>query len=363
MSVEPSEQGSEAQHEPPGAVHGYGQTPLLMLRATLGGSLMGLANLVPGISGGTMLLASGIYPFFMRAVAELSSLRFRRASMAILAVTVVSALTAILLFAGLVQAAVVEHRYLMYSLFIGLTLGGIPVVWGMARPVSPPVFVGAAAGFLAMAAIAYVQLVGADESAVREGFWLYLVAGVAGGSAMILPGISGGYILLVIGVYVPVLVAVDQVKVALRAGDLGAVFGEPMGVILPIGVGMILGIGVVSRLFEAALRKYEKLTMGVLLGFLGGSVLGLYPFQRGVRPLVGQLHRGQVLSEEDVLAMPAHKFPTELFAPSATDAVVAVGLVVFGFCITALVAKFGSAKQSGITAAEREGDPEVDHPA
>ncbi|NLY92789.1 MAG: DUF368 domain-containing protein, partial [Myxococcales bacterium] len=136
-SIEPTEQA-----EKPGEVYGYGRAPLLMVRAILGGTLMGLANLVPGISGGTMLLASGIYPYVMRSIAEISALRFSRTAVAVLAVTIVAALASILLFAGLVHAAVVEHRYMMYSLFIGLTLGGVPVVWAMARPVSPPVFLG-----------------------------------------------------------------------------------------------------------------------------------------------------------------------------------------------------------------------------
>src|SRR5690606_15088042 len=137
----------------------------------------------------------------------------------------------------------------------------------------------------------------------------------------------------------------------------------PLAVVVPVGIGVVLGIGVVIRLFSAALRRYEKLTMGALLGFLSGAVGGLYPFQRGLCPFVGQLHRGRILAEEDILAMPAHKFPTEFFAPSATDAVIAVLLVVFGFTLTALVAKFGGDKRSGLMAAEHEGEPEIDHPA
>ncbi len=357
-SIEPTEQA-----EKPGEVYGYGRAPLLMVRAILGGTLMGLANLVPGISGGTMLLASGIYPYVMRSIAEISALRFSRTAVAVLAVTIVAALASILLFAGLVHAAVVEHRYMMYSLFIGLTLGGVPVVWAMARPVSPPVFLGAAVGFLAMVAVAYAQFNGGDESMIREGFLLYLLAGVVGGGAMILPGISGGYMLLVMGVYVPILAAIDQVKVALRAGDVGAVFGEPFAVLLPVAIGVVIGIAGISRVFAAALRRYEKLTTGLLLGFLVGAVAGLYPFQRGVRPTVGQLFKGQVLTEADILAMPEHKFPTELFAPSATEVVVSIGLIIFGFTLTALVAKFGSSKESGLEAAEREGEPKTDHPS
>ncbi|HMB71594.1 MAG TPA: DUF368 domain-containing protein, partial [bacterium] len=108
--------------------------PLLVLRGTVGGVLMGLANLVPGISGGTMLLAAGIYPRFIRAIAELSTLRFRIPSLVVLVSVVVAAALGILLLAGGIKDLVVHRRWVMYSLFIGLTLGGIPVVWRMARP-------------------------------------------------------------------------------------------------------------------------------------------------------------------------------------------------------------------------------------
>ena len=98
--------------------------PLLMLRSVIGGILMGLANLVPGISGGTMLLAAGIYPCFINAIAEVTTLRLRVATIAVLGSVVGAASVAILLFAGVVKELVVDHRWMMYSLFIGLTLGG-----------------------------------------------------------------------------------------------------------------------------------------------------------------------------------------------------------------------------------------------
>ena len=104
-----------------------------VIRAAAGGTLMGLANLVPGISGGTMLLAAGIYPRFIRAIAELSTFKFRRASIIVLAVVALCAAAAIFLLAGPVKDLVVEYRWVMYSLFIGLTLGGVPIVWQMAR--------------------------------------------------------------------------------------------------------------------------------------------------------------------------------------------------------------------------------------
>ena len=120
------------------------------IRAAVGGVLMGLANLVPGISGGTMLLAAGIYTDFVEAIADISTLKFRRSAITLLATVVGAAAVAILLLAGAVQALVMDHRWVMYSLFIGLTLGGVPLVWRLANPVPGPAYVGAAGGFLVM---------------------------------------------------------------------------------------------------------------------------------------------------------------------------------------------------------------------
>jgi len=140
--------------------------PSLMLRSVIGGILMGLANLVPGISGGTMLLAAGIYPCFINAIAEVTTLRLRVATIAVLGSVVGAASVAILLFAGVVKELVVDHRWMMYSLFIGLSLGGIPIVWKLVKPARPATWRGVLAGFIVMALLAYSQQrqAGADNS-------------------------------------------------------------------------------------------------------------------------------------------------------------------------------------------------------
>jgi putative membrane protein len=109
-------------------------TLLLAVRGAIGGTLMGLANLVPGISGATMLLVAGVYPGFIGAIAEVTTFRFFARSLVLLAAIVGTAALAILLLAGSVKGLVEDHRWMMYSLFIGLTLGGVPIVWRMARP-------------------------------------------------------------------------------------------------------------------------------------------------------------------------------------------------------------------------------------
>jgi putative membrane protein len=231
----------------------------------------------------------------------------------------------------------------MYSLFIGLTLGGVPVVWGLARPADGRVFGGFVPAFALMLLLAYFD---SGESASGSGFGLMFLAGVAGASAMILPGISGGYILILMGAYLPVLDAISKVKDALKAGSPMAASAEIMGVILPVGLGVVLGVLVVSNLIERLLKTHEKLTLGALLGFLFGSVLGLKPFHEFYRPDVDQVVRGVRMTAERLAELPQHKWPTRPFEPDTTQMVGSVGIAVLGFLLTALLAKYSNREPS-----------------
>ncbi|MFQ5495640.1 MAG: undecaprenyl phosphate translocase family protein, partial [Phycisphaerae bacterium] len=104
-----------------------------LVRSAIGGVLMGLANLVPGVSGGTMILVVGLYDEFIAAVADVSRLRFTRRNTMFLAVVVAAAAAAIVSLAGTLGRAVEFHRAAMFSLFIGLTLGGAPSIIGRIR--------------------------------------------------------------------------------------------------------------------------------------------------------------------------------------------------------------------------------------
>lgn len=303
---------------------------------------MGLANLVPGISGGTMLLAAGIYPQFIASIAEVTTLSFRRRSMVLLAAVVLSAALAILLLAGTVKSLVVSHRWIMYSLFIGLTLGGVPVVWKMIRRQTAAVWTGAAAGFLAMAALAILQSSGSGTEQSGIGGWVMLfVAGLAGASAMILPGVSGGYLLLVLGQYVPILTGIDQFKEALKALDMGRMFEVGLQVILPVGLGVVAGVVLVSNLLRWLLRHTKNATMGALLGLLIGAVVGLWPFQEGVEPELGSSFKGQEMTNERLAELDPADYPTERFAARPGQVAGSVALVAAGFVCTSLVARFG----------------------
>lgn len=291
-----------------------------------------------------MLLAAGVYPRFIGALADLSALRFRKGSIFVLGLVALAAAIAILLGAGPIKNAVVEHRWAMYSVFIGLTLGGVPVLWEMAKPPTGAFWIGTLTGLVVMAALAWLQLYGATSSANREGFVMMLFAGVAGASAMILPGVSGGYLLLVLGVYVPVLSAIDALKVALKAGDIASATDPVLSVVLPVGLGVGLGILVVSNLIQIVLDRYAQVTLGVLMGLLVGAVFGLWPFQEGVPPKVGEPFKGQVLTPERLAELTPDKFPTEMYTPTFSSVMMALGLIGLGYLITTLVARAGGAK-------------------
>jgi putative membrane protein len=316
-------------------------SPPLILRSALGGVLMGLANLVPGISGGTMLLAAGIYPRFIDAVARITRLRFALTPVTLLGVVVVSAMLAVVLLAGPVKDLVVERRWIMYSLFIGLTMGGLPVVWRMVRSLERRVIAGALVGFVGMAALSLAQTRGATAVSAEGGFLLLFLAGLAGASAMILPGVSGGYLLLVIGAYVPILSGIDALKTGLAAGDTAVVVEAATGVVLPVGLGVIIGVAAVSNLLRIALERFEKLTLGVLIGLLLGAVIGLWPFREPVEPIPGDVHRGLVVDTAMIAELEVEDWPTRVFDPSGGQVMVALVFVLVGFGVTTLVDRVG----------------------
>lgn len=373
--MNPSSEAQATNQDPPVNL------PLLAVRGGFGGVLMGLANLVPGISGGTMLLAAGVYPRFIAAIGELTTLKFRKASVVVLASVVLAAMAAILLLAGTVKTLVVDHRWVMYSIFIGLTLGGVPVVWrlikhpqsadnpvhdeAMADRGMKAVWIGAAVGFIGMAALALFQSSGASGDAQRDGFIFLLLAGIAGASAMILPGVSGGYLLLVLGVYVPILAGVDAFKDGLRARDTAVVMDVGLGVVLPVGLGVLIGVVGVSNLLRWLLKHYEKATLGVLLGLLVGAVVGLWPFQQTATPQEGQVVKGQAITyalptpaegepaasekawvfAESGEPVAAEDLPTAFFSPSAGQVGGALGLIVLGLGTTLMIDRLQGAKQ------------------
>ena len=317
---------------------GAGSLPSVTIRGAIGGALMGLANLVPGISGGTMLLAAGVYPAFIAAIAEVTTFRLQPRSMALLGAVGGAAGLAILLLAGPMRSLVIEQRWVMYSLFIGLTLGGVPLVWRLARPVTPAVCAGAAGAALLMIAM---QLgLGAASTGGEASRPLLFLSGLAGASAMILPGISGGYLLLLLGQYETILGAVDTLKTGLIDRDAGLLL-DASALVLPVGLGVAAGIVGVSNLLRWLLDRCRQATLGALLGLLLGAVAGLWPFQHPVEPAPGATVRGQVVTEASLPGIDPAGWPLERFRPSTGQVAGSLALMLTGLAVTTAIARIG----------------------
>ncbi|MEN8182828.1 MAG: DUF368 domain-containing protein, partial [Myxococcota bacterium] len=162
---------------------------------------------------------------------------------------------------------------------------------------------------------------------------LLFLSGLAGAGAMILPGVSGGYLLLLLGQYVVILSAIEGLKQAVVGGSAGAeAWLGPIGVLLPVGLGVALGIVGVSNLLRWLLHHAEKATLGALLGLLLGAVVGLWPFQQGVAPPDAQIG-AEALDPED--------WPVERFTPSAGQAFGSLALILAGLAATLAVDRLG----------------------
>lgn len=316
----------------------------VVVRSIAGGLLMGMANLVPGISGGTMLLAVGIYPQFIGGVAEASTLTLRPRVLLMLGIVVASALAAIGGFARLVGFLLDNYEWAMYSLFIGLTLGGVPLLWRMVRPLDARVAVSAAMAIALMALLAFADPERTGGSAGRgpAAYFLFFLAGAAGGSAMILPGVSGAYLLLVLGQYRTIVAAVATAVDGLRGADVG-LFLSAMHVFIPVGFGVVAGVVGVSNAVKALLARYQRATLGFLLGLLLGAVVGLWPFAAPVDPQVGDVMGGlELRNAEDIAAVDPRDYRRTAVAPTPGEAAGGVAFIALGFALSWGVSRMGS---------------------
>ncbi len=233
-----------------------------------------------------MLLATGVYPAVVDALAGLAAGRPRRQDLLLLGVLALTGLSAILLLAGPTRMLVQKAEWAAYCLFIGLSLGGAPALLRLAQPVAPAFRAGTALGFalMCMTLLWPAAPVGAGGAGGDSAIWLRFLAGAGAGIAMLLPGISGGYLLLIFGQYLPVLGAIDGLKQAAFGaanGATGAALSEHLTVLAPVALGAVLGVAALSRLLRYALSAQRQPTLGVLLGLLLGAAVGLWPFESG----------------------------------------------------------------------------------
>lgn len=272
--------------------------PMLWLK----GFLMGSADVVPGVSGGTMALILGIYERLLSAIKSVNGtvikdvLSFRLLQ----AVKQVHLLFLVMLFSGIatalafftkvvpLQVYMFTHPEIVFGLFFGLILGSIYVLVKAIeqRKGSMVVFiaVGTAVGLWV------VQLV---PTQTPEHPLFVFFSGVIAITAMILPGISGSYLLLIMRKYDFVLSNIGKLG--------GTETMEGFWALLPFIVGAVVGLALFSRVLSWLLARYHRATLSVLIGFLLGSLLVIWPFQD--REYVEQVREVELLQADDPLVL------------------------------------------------------------
>ena len=247
------------------------------------GIIVGAANVIPGVSGGTMAFILGIYEELLDSIRRFvsgSALKLYAAFKVREAFrTLPWPFMSVLLF-GIVSASVLLAKPLKWMLenqvsfilafFFGLVLASIITV--MARiskfrwTLIPALGIGAAAGWL---------IVGLTAIQSPPDAWWYLVlCGAVAICAMILPGISGSFILMLMGRYKDVLTAIDGV--VHRSN-----FGHSLLTLGLFVVGVVLGLASFAQLLSWMFRRWRDLTIAVLAGFMVGSLRKIWPWKAG----------------------------------------------------------------------------------
>lgn len=235
-----------------------------MLRLYLSGLCMGIADLIPGISGGTVAFILGIYPQLIHAVRNpLSNFRF-------LAVLGSGMVTAILLLAGFIHSLLQEPatRIPLYGLFLGLILGSISLcAERVHRWTAPRAFILTAAAVVTYCVTVQLQVY---DGEVTDG-WIAL-SGFFAIAAMLLPGVSGSYVIMAFGVYPALIRSISLL------GSLQLQW-DALRVLCFLGMGIAFGALFFVRGIEWLLRRHPLNTFATLLGCMVGALPAVWPFR------------------------------------------------------------------------------------
>src|SRR5690554_6290184 len=236
----------------------------------LKGIAMGAVDIVPGVSGGTIALITGIYEEFVDALKSFSSVLVVLKNKGLKAswqhvngsflLTLFSGIALSLL--GLVQFikhALVHHPILLWSFFFGLIVASCFFVGKMIKKWSVGSIIALIIGTVS---IFFITEISPTETS--SSLWFVFISGMIAICAMILPGISGSFILVLLGKY-------DEIITALSEFNLSIIF--------TFAAGCVLGLLSFSHLLSYMLKKYHDITMAMLTGFMIGSLNKIWPWK------------------------------------------------------------------------------------
>jgi len=263
----------------------------------LRGAAMGTADLVPGVSGGTVALITGIYPRLLAAVtaADAAAVRlllkgqwlglWRHLDGAFLLPLMLGIGSAIFALASTLKLLLETQPLLVWSFFCGLVLlSSLALIRTEMTKLTPMV------GLMFFIGVVIMLTLGLGTGiSFPQHLGGFFVAGLLGICAMILPGISGSFILLLLGMYGPIITAVAD---------------RELLPLLVFAVGCAVGLLTFSRFLTFVLARARVATLALLVGFLLGSLVILWPWQQVLQTTIDP--EGQARPIQTVPITPAH---------------------------------------------------------
>ena len=228
------------------------------------GMIISISQLIPGVSGSTIAIVLGLYDQLLEAVNRLWK-DFRKHSQLLIAVCV-GAVIGLAVFSRGIRWLLETFPVPLGIFFIGVILGGAPLMYGKAseRGLNQSNWIYFGVGLLIVLLMG-LQIESNASPIVEVNFfdWMKLfLCGVVFAIALILPGISGSFMLLVLGLYQTVIVA---------ASDMN------LQVLIPLGVGTVVGLFITARVIEWLLQRHPQQSYLLILGFVVGSVYEVFP--------------------------------------------------------------------------------------
>ncbi len=248
-----------------------------MIKSILKGVVIGIANIIPGVSGGTMMVSMGIYDKLIHCITHLFS-EFKQS---------VKFLFPIALGMGIaIIASAFGLEWLFESfpvqanlLFIGLILGSLPIMWKNVKgsKIKAGHLIAALAFFalvVGMAAFGGTEGAAADLSFNLVNVLKLFVVGVITSATMVIPGVSGSMVLMLMGFYQPVLGTITDFIEALTSLDMDGILAG-MGILVPFGLGVVAGIFAVAKVVEIIFEKFPLYAYWAIIGLVVASPVAI----------------------------------------------------------------------------------------
>ena len=243
----------------------------------LRGVVIGLANIIPGVSGGTMMVSMGIYDTIIGCINSLFK-DFKRCIKTLWPYALGMVL-GILGLAKLITFLLGAYPLPTNMAFIGLILGGLPMILKKMKGEKKGI-AGVIAFVLAFALVVGLKIIGGGNSTdatitlnIGQLIILFIMGAIAA-ATMVIPGVSGSMMLMLLGYYNPIVGSVSGLVDALLSGNMSAILGC-CGVLIPFGIGVVVGIFAIAKLIEVLLRRFPGPTYCAIMGLVTASPVAI----------------------------------------------------------------------------------------